>query len=53
LTTLAVKAVVGVMGLLDLTLDPRDKGLIAGVTLILTLAGDALAAHFHINRKYK
>jgi hypothetical protein len=50
---LAVKALVGVAGLAGITLDPRDKGLIAGVTLILTLAGDALAAHFHINRKSK
>ncbi len=48
LTTLAVKAAVGIAALCGLSLDPRDKGLIAAVALILGLLGDAIAAHFHL-----
>lgn len=46
-TALAVKAAVAVAALFGLSLDPRDKGLIAAVALILGLLGDAVAAHFH------
>ncbi len=42
---------VGVAGAFGFTLDPHNKGLIAGITLALILIGDLIAARFHIEER--
>lgn len=48
---MAVKAVVGLCGLVGASLDPHHKGLIAGVALSLSVAGDAMLAQLHLKKR--
>jgi hypothetical protein len=40
--------VVSAAALAGISLDPHGKGLIASVGLFIAIAGDVLAAHFHV-----
>ena len=51
LTTLAVKAVVSLCGIVGASLDPHHKGLVAGTALGLSLAGDAVLAQLHLKKR--